>query len=209
MIAAAAATRKRQYQAIPAAEALVPEHRSARASARGPSGETQTGLDWPPVSVYRELMPNLDRYRMPVRYKGFHGLSEIGFKKRDILLGDLFPTADEVVLSIAGCLCRLDESAALIYEIPGLRLDVVETDRVLELALEDPKGRYVGLIIDVLARDANDAEWMMADIETTCGFVRARLRDAMGIMDISEEDHVQRLRESLRLLAADLGRERP
>jgi hypothetical protein len=154
-------------------------------------------------------MPNLDRYRMPVRYKGLHGLSEIGFKKRELLLGDLFPTADEIVFSIAGYFYRLDQSAALIYEIPGLRLDVIETDRVLELALEDPKGSYVGLIIDVLARDAKDAEWMMEDIETTCGFVRARLRDAMGIMDISEEDHIQRLRESLRLLATDLGRQRP
>jgi len=146
---------------------------------------------------------------MRVRYKGLEGLSEIGFKKREVLLGDLFPTADEVVLSIAGCFYRLDESAALICEVPAQRFDVVDTDRVLELAVGDPKGNYVGLIIDVLAHDTKNAELMMADIEASCGFVRARLREALGIMDISEADCLQRLRDSLRLLAAELGRRRP
>jgi hypothetical protein len=150
-------------------------------------------------------MPNLDRYRMKIRYKGFEGLSEIGFKQREILLGDLFPTADEVVLSIAGCFYRLDNSAALIYEVPSLRFEVVDTDRVLELAMEDPKGDYVGLIIDVLARDAQGAELMIADIETTCGFVRAHLGEAMRITEIPETEYLQRLRDSLRLLSHELG----
>lgn len=150
-------------------------------------------------------MLNLDRYRVKMRYKGFEGLSEIGFKKREILLGDLFPTADEVVLSIAGCFYRLDNAAALIYEVPSLKFEVVETDRVLELAMEDPKGDYVGLIIDVLARDANGVEAMMVDIETTCGFVRTHLGDAMRVTMISETDYLQRLRDSLRLLAHELS----
>jgi len=150
-------------------------------------------------------MPNLDRYRMKMHYKGFEGLSEIGFKKRDILLGELFPTADEVVLSIAGCLCRLENSAVLIYEVPSLRFEVVETDHVLQLAMEDPKGDYVGLIIDVLARDASGAEAMMVDIETTCSFVRAHLADAMRVTMIPESDYLQRMHDSLRLLALKLG----
>jgi len=150
-------------------------------------------------------MPNLERYRMKMHYKGLEGLSEIGFKKREILLGDLFPTADEVVLSIAGCFYRLDDSAALIYEVPNLQFEVVETDHVLELAMEDPKGDYVGLIIDVLARDARDAEWMLGDIETTCGFVRAHLGDALRVTEIPEADYLERLHDSLRLLAHELG----
>jgi len=151
-------------------------------------------------------MANLEHYRMRVRYKGLHGLSEIGFKKRKTLLADLFPTADEIVLSIAGCFYRLDESAAVISEVPDFRFEVVETDRVLELAVPNPDGDYVGLIVDILARDIRDAELMMADIETTCGFVRARLREALGIMEISEDDYIQRLRDSLRLMATELNR---
>ena len=66
-------------------------------------------------------MANLEHYRMRVQYKGLHGLSEIGFKRRETLLADLFPTADEIVLSIAACFCRLDESAAVISEVPEFR----------------------------------------------------------------------------------------
>ena len=143
---------------------------------------------------------------MRVRYKGLEGLSEIGFKKRETLLADLFPTADEIVLSIAGCFYKLDESAAVICEIPEQRFDVVETDRVLELAVGDPKGDYVGLIIDVLARDTKNAELMMADIEATCGFVRARRREALGIMEISEVEYLQRLKDGMTLIATELNR---
>jgi len=143
---------------------------------------------------------------MRVRYKGLEGLSEVGFKKRETRLADLFPTADEIVLSIAGCFYRLGESAAVISEVPEQRFEVVETNRVLDLAMPDPKGDYVGLIIDVLARDAANAEMMMADVEGTCGFVRARLREALGIMDISEAEDLQRLRDSLRLIATELNK---
>ena len=151
-------------------------------------------------------MADLNRYRMRVRYKGLEGLSEVGFKKRETRLADLFPTADEIVLSIAGCFYRLGESAAVISEVPEQRFEVVETNRVLDLAMPDPKGDYVGLIIDVLARDAANAEMMMADVEGTCGFVRARLREALGIMDISEAEDLQRLRDSLRLIATELNK---
>ena len=151
-------------------------------------------------------MADLNRYRMRVRYKGLEGLSEVGFKKRETRLADLFPTADEIVLSIAGCFYRLGESAAVISEVPEQRFEVVETDRVLDLAMPDPKGDYVGLIIDVLARDAANAEMMMADIEGTCGFVRARLREALGIMEMSEAEDLQRLRDSLRLIATELNK---
>jgi len=70
-------------------------------------------------------MVNLDRYRMGVAYKGLHGLSAMGFKKRETRLGDLFPTADEVILSLAGYFWKLDEAAAVIYEVPDLRFEVV------------------------------------------------------------------------------------
>ena len=142
---------------------------------------------------------------MRVRYQGLEGLSEIGFKKREILLGDLFPTSDEIVFSISGCFYRSDASAAVISEIPEQRFEVVETDRVLELAMPDPKGDYVGLSIDVLARDPRTAEAMMADIEGTCGFVRTRRREALGIMEISEAEDLQRLKDSMKLLATELG----
>ncbi len=141
---------------------------------------------------------------MRLLYRGIEGLAEIGFKKREALLADLFPTADAIVLSIAGCFYRLDRAMAIISEIPEQRFEVVETGRVLELALPDPKGDYVGVAIDVLACDAENAEAMLADVEVTCGFVRSRLREALGIMEISEADYLQRLRESLRLMAAEL-----
>ena len=149
-------------------------------------------------------MTNLEHYRMRVRYKGLEGLSEIGFKKRETLLDELFPTADEIVLSIAGCFYKLDKAAAVISEVPDERFEVVETDRVLELAMSDPKGDYVGLIIDVLGRDIRDAEAMMADIEATCGFVRTRRGEALRIMELSEAEALQRLKDSLKLIATEL-----
>jgi len=151
-------------------------------------------------------MANLDRYRMGVAYKGLHGLSAMGFKKRATRLDDLFPTADEVILSLAGYFWKLDEAAAVIYEVPDLRFEVVAEGGVLELALANPSGDYTGLIIDVLALDGKDAQMMMEDIETACGFVRTKLRDAMRVMEMSEDDCLERLRDSMRLLTTELRR---
>lgn len=121
-------------------------------------------------------------------------------------MGDLFPTADELVLSTRAYFQRLDESASILYEVPDARFGIVENNRLLELAVPNPRGDYIGLVIDVLALDIGDAKMMMDDIETTCGFVRARLRDAMGIMGMSEADYIRRLRDSVRLLANELRR---
>lgn len=147
-----------------------------------------------------------DDYRIKVRYQGLGGLSQIGFKKQQARLEDLFPTADELILSMKAYFHKLDESAAILYEIPDLRFGVVENDGLLELAVPDPRGEYSGMIIDILAREVRDAELMMEDIEQACGFVRARFRDAMGIMEMSEDDYVRRLRDSMRLLAGQLRR---
>ena len=152
-------------------------------------------------------MPDLDRYRMTVGYKGLHGVSEIGFKKRSIALSEVFPTADEVVLSIAGVYWRVGEAAAIVYELPDLRFEVVETDRRLDLAVPDPQGDYCGLIIDILACDAEQLKAMVEDVERACGFVRSKLRQAMQVMEISEPDYLGRLRDSLHLLAHKLGRD--
>jgi hypothetical protein len=154
-------------------------------------------------------MPNLDRYRMTVGYKGLHGVSEIGFKKRAVVLSEVFPTADEIVLSLAACFWRVGESAAVLYELPDLRFEVVETDRRLELAVADPQGDYCGLIIDILTMDSGQLRSMLEDVETACGFVRSKLRQAMGIMEITETDYLRRLRDSFRLLAHELGRDTP
>jgi hypothetical protein len=151
-------------------------------------------------------MVHLDDYRIRVRYKGLEGLSQIGFKKHEVLLDDLFPTADELVLSTRAYFQKLDEAASLMYEVPNVRFGIVENNRLLELAVPDPRGDYTGLIIDVLARDLSNATMMMDDIEKTCGFVRARLRDALGIMEMSEDDYMRRLRDSMRLLANELRR---
>jgi len=149
-------------------------------------------------------MMDLNRYRIKVGYKGFEGLSEIGFKERKVLLEDLFPTADKVLLSMKGYFHKLGDSASIIYEVPNVRFDVVETDRLLELAMENPRGDSVGIIVDILACDSADAQMMMDDIETACGFVKATFRDAMGIMEMSEEDYMERLKYSMRLLANEL-----
>ena len=143
---------------------------------------------------------------MRVRYKGLEGLSEIGFKRFDVRLDDLFPTADGLILSMKAYFQRLDEAAVLMYEVPGTRFGVVEDRRTLELAVPDPRGDYTGLVIDVLALDVTDTHLMLSDIEKTCGFVRARFRDALGIMVMSEDDYVRRLRDSMRLLANSLRR---
>ncbi len=149
-------------------------------------------------------MIHLDDYRIKVHYKGLEGLSEIGFKKHEVRLDDLFPTADEVILSMKAYFQRLDEAAALMYEVPDARFGVVENQGLLELAVPDPRGDYTGLIVDVLAQDITDAHMMMSDIERTCGFVRAKFGDALGIMAMSQNDYVRRLRDSMRLLANSL-----
>jgi len=149
-------------------------------------------------------MVPLDGYRIRVGYKGLEGLSEIGFKRYDVRLEDLFPTADELILSMKAYFHRLDEAAALMYEVPGTRFGVVENQGLLELAVPDPRGDYTGLVIDVLALDVTDTQMMLVDLEKTCGFVRARFRDAFNIMAMSEDDYVRRLRDSMRLLANSL-----
>jgi hypothetical protein len=149
-------------------------------------------------------MGHLDGYRIKTRYKGLEGLSEIGFKKYEVRLEDLFPTADEVILSMKAYFHRLDEAAALMYEVPDARFGVVENNGILELAVPDTRGDYTGLIVDVLALDVTDAQMMMGDIEKTCGFVRAKFSDALGIMAMSQSEYVRRLRDSMRLLANSL-----
>jgi len=147
---------------------------------------------------------DLDGYRLKARYKGLEGLSEIGFKKHEVRLDDLFPTADEVILSMKAYFQSLDKAAALIYEVPDARFGVVENNGRLELAVPDARGDYTGLIVDVLALDVTDAHMMIDDIERTCGFVKAKFRDALGIMAMSQNDYVRRLRDSMRLLANSL-----
>ena len=88
----------------------------------------------------RPTMMDLDGYRLKARYKGLEGLSEIGFKKHEVRLDDLFPTADEVILSMKAYFHRLDEAAALMYEVPDARFGVVDNQGLLELAVPDPGG---------------------------------------------------------------------
>ncbi len=149
-------------------------------------------------------MVPLDGYRIRVRHKGLEGLSEIGFRRHSVRLDDLFPTADELILSMKAYFHRLDQAAALMYEVPDARFGIVENHRLLELAVSDPRGDYTGLIIDVLALDFTDAKMMLHDIENTCGFVKAGFHDALGIMEMSEDDYMRRLRDSMRLLANSL-----
>ncbi len=172
---------------------------------RGPWGATRPGdvIESNEFSE-RPSMMDLDGYRTRVRYKGLEGLSEIGFKRYDVRLEDLFPTADELILSMKAYFHRLDEAAALMYEVPGTRFGVVENKGLLELAVPDVRGDYTGLVIDVLALDVTDTHLMLDDIEKTCGFVRAKFRDAFGIMAMSEDDYMRRLRDSMRLLANSL-----
>lgn len=151
-------------------------------------------------------MADFDRYRMRVKYKDFAGLSGCGFRNRATRLEDLFPTADEVVLAMKGCFHKLGGSASIIYEVPGMRFDVAESDRVLELAVPNPKGDYVGVIIDVLALDVHHAHGMMDDIEASCQIVPAKLSEVMGILEMSQEDYIQRLRDSVRFLTTELHR---
>lgn len=151
-------------------------------------------------------MTGLDRYRLRVQYHGLAGFSEIGFAKREPPLADLFPTADELILSMKACFHKVDECASIIYEVPDARFGVVEENQLLEVAVPDHRGEYIGLIIDVLALDIDNAEMMMRDIETTCTLVRSKLGDAMGIMGISEADYVRRLQDSMKLMAHELRR---
>lgn len=133
-------------------------------------------------------------------------LSEVGFKKQEILLGDLFPTADEIVLSMEGCFHRLEESASVMYEISSKRFGVVEDNGRLEMAVPDKRGDYTAFIIDILAVDSKEARMMMDDIKKTCGFVRVRVRDAIEIMEISEDDYLRRMRDSMKFMASQLHR---
>lgn len=152
------------------------------------------------------LMANFECYRMRLQYKGLEGLSGSGFKKKKTSLDDLFPTADKIVLSMEGYFQKLGESASIIYEVPGIRFDVVDNGRVLELAMANPKGDYVAVMIDVLSLDVQEARMMMGDIEEACGIVWAKLSEVMRIMEMPEEDYLQRARESMRLLADKLRR---
>ena len=89
-------------------------------------------------------------------------------------------------------------------ELKFVDFEVVESNRILELAVPNPKGEFIGVVIDILATDIQNAHRMMDDIETTCGFVRTKLRDALQIMEMSEDDYLQRLKDSMRLLANEL-----
>jgi hypothetical protein len=151
-------------------------------------------------------MLDFDLHRMKVGYHGLAGLSEIGFRNHTTAVADLFPTADEVVLSMRGYFCKWEQSASIVYEVPDLRFDVAESEHVLELAVPNPKGQSTGVIIDILALDPRDAAMTMQEIEAACGFIRARLSDAMRIMEISERDYLQRLKSSVRLLENQLRR---
>ena len=151
-------------------------------------------------------MGYLDSYRIRLRHHGLEGLSQIGFKRHDVRLDEVFPTADELILSVRAYFHRLDKAASLIYEVPDARFGVDETNGTLELAVRDAQGDYTGMIVDVLALDFTDAQMMMDDIEKACGFVRTRLRDALGIMEMSEDDYIRRLRDSMKLLTNELHR---
>lgn len=151
-------------------------------------------------------MIDRDHYRLRVQYHGLTGFSEIGFKKREPPVADLFPTADELILAMKAYFHKLDEAATVIYEVPDARFEVVEDNRVLEVAVPDERGEYIGLIVDVLALDIDGAKTMMDDVETTCKLVRAQFGDAMGIMGISEGDYLRRLQDSMKLMVHELHR---
>lgn len=119
-------------------------------------------------------------------------------------MSELFPTADEIVLAMEGCFQRVGPSATVIYEFPDFRFDVADSDHVLDLAVADPKGHYVAVIVDVLAFDIESADRMMNDIEETCQIVRAKLSEVIGIVESSEADYMRRLRDSMELLASEL-----
>jgi hypothetical protein len=154
----------------------------------------------------RPDMVHLDGYRIRVHYQGLEGLSEIGFKMRRVRLDELFPSTDELILSMKAYSQRLDQSASLLYEVPDARFGVAESNGRLELAVPDHQGDYTGLIIDVLAPDTTKAHMMIGGLERTCGFVRAKFSDALGIMEMSEADYMRRLKDSMRLLSGELRR---
>ncbi len=54
------------------------------------------------------------------------------------MLADLFPTADEMILSMTAYFQKLDQSASIIYEVPDMRFNVVDNNRILELAVPHP-----------------------------------------------------------------------
>jgi hypothetical protein len=149
-------------------------------------------------------MIHLDGYRIRVHYHGLEGLSEIGFRRRQVRLDELFPSADELLVSMKACLQKRRGAASFLYEVPDVRFGVAESDGLLDLAVADRQGDYMGLIIDVLAPDTAQAHGMMNDLEKTCGFVRAKFADALGIMVMSEDEYVRRLQDSMRLLSQEL-----
>ena len=151
-------------------------------------------------------MLQVDHYRMRVQYHGLDGLSEIGFKKRDATMEDLFPTADRLILSMKAYFHKLGGSASIMYEVPDARFGVVEDHHILEVAVPHPRGEYIGIIVDVLGLDLESAKRMLGDIEKTCGLVRARFREVMGVLEMSEGDYIHRLQDSMRLLANELHR---
>ena len=151
-------------------------------------------------------MLQLDHYRMRVQYHGLDGLSEVGFKKRDPAMEDLFPTADRLILAMKAYFHKLSGSASIMYEVPEGRFEVVEEHRVLEVAVPHPRGEYIGMIIDILGLDFESAKLMLEDIEKTCGFVRAKFGEVMGVLELSEDDYVRRLHDSMKLLAHELHR---
>jgi hypothetical protein len=117
-------------------------------------------------------MGHLDGYRIKTRYKGLDGFSEIGFKKHEVRLDDLFPTADELVLSMKAYFYRLDEAAAA----PCMR-SRCPVWRSRTAGFWSWRCRTRGLrrlIVDVLAL-MSPMQMMMSDIEKTCGFVRPSL----------------------------------
>ncbi len=149
-------------------------------------------------------MANFERYRLRVKYDGFKGLSGCGFRKRQPPLSELFPTSDEIVLGMRGCLHKVARAASIIYEVPDLRFDVVDANHVLELAVPDSKGQYFAMIVDVLAQDFDGAKRMLNDIEVACRIVRAKHSEVIGITESSKDDTLERLKESMELLAAEL-----
>jgi hypothetical protein len=149
-------------------------------------------------------MIDLDRYRLKIQYQGLEGFSLIGFMNRKPPLADLFPTADGMILAMKAYFQKLDQSASIIYEVPDMRFDVADENHILELAVPNPRGDSIGVIIDILAQDLDAAHLMMQDIETACRFVKSRFREGMGIMEITEPDYIQRLRDSMKLLAEEL-----
>jgi hypothetical protein len=149
-------------------------------------------------------MSYLDHQRLRVRYGGLFGLSASGFRRRNPGIAELFPTADEVMLTLEGYYHKVGGSACILYEVPEMRFDVAEEGGELELALPNPKGGFVAVIIDVLASAPHEAETMLDDLFDTCGVVRAKPASVTAIVGLSPDDYMQRLKASMHFLATKL-----